>query len=157
MAYVALKSFDAPGGGKRRPGDVVPEAANWPNPQPWINAGWVKWVADSEISGDRWKDYDKFAGGRAVPSGPAPVARKGGEPAKAAAKPAEDTTRPGLESAVLAADERKRAPEPAAKPTKKELSSHTKDELIELAEGQGIAVDSSMSKSEIIEAILDAS
>ena len=94
MAYVALKSFDAPGGGKRRPGDVVPEAANWPNPQPWINAGWVKWVADSEISGDRWKDYDKFAGGRAVPSSPAPVV-SGGKPAtKAAAKP--DDTKPSV-------------------------------------------------------------
>lgn len=148
MAYVALKTFDGPGGVKRRPGDVVPEAITWPNPQPWINAGWVKWVSDSEISGDRWKDYDKYAGGRAVGGGPAGVARVAAPAAAPAAAAKPDDTKP---SVVV--------PPAVSHPklTKKELASHTKDELGELAEKRGVAVSSSMSKSDIIEAILDAS
>jgi hypothetical protein len=135
MPYIALKTFDAPGGGKRRPGDVVPEAETWRNPQAWIGSHHVKWVSDDEIENGRWRHYEAFAGGRAV--APSAVAAA---PAKPAAKPA-IAPAPPLEQPKL---------------TKRDLSTKTKDELIEIAEGLGVSVDPSMLKSEIIGAILDA-
>lgn len=66
MPYIALKTFDGPGGVKRRPGDVVPEAASWKNPQPWVNSGHVKFVSDAEVKGGRWSHYEAYAGAGAI-------------------------------------------------------------------------------------------
>jgi len=66
MPYIALKTFDGPGGVKRRPGDIVPEASTWKNPKPWENSGHVKFVSDAEIKGGRWMHYESFAGAGAI-------------------------------------------------------------------------------------------
>jgi len=82
MPYIALKTFDGPGGTKRRPGEVVPEASSWKNPQPWVNSGHVRFVSDAEIKGGRWMHYETYAGAGAVraPPSPEPKPTKAPEP-----------------------------------------------------------------------------
>lgn len=48
MGYVALKPLEL-SGAVRHVGQLVPEAATWPNLRAWINQGYVAQVADHEV------------------------------------------------------------------------------------------------------------
>jgi hypothetical protein len=151
MAYIALKVFDAPGGGKRRPGDVVPEASTWRDPQPWVNKNWVKWVADDEIVDGRWLHYEAYAGGRA--SAPVTFSAR----AHASAKQAHASAKQAVTQEIAAPLSQEAAVESAVPGlTKDELSAMTKHDLLELAEQRGVVVKAAQPKAEVIQAILDA-
>lgn len=48
MAYVALQPMGTSAGREVGPGDVLPEATQWPNLRSWVNRGFIAYVEDGK-------------------------------------------------------------------------------------------------------------
>ena len=132
MVYKALRAMSVPaeGGGTRqvKPGDPVPEAANWKRLRAWIERGWI-------TDEDGYK-IDPFSG--------KPSQRVIGKPKAAPAKAPEPPPAPApMEE-----------PEEDGPLTEAELLKLSKGEL--KAAADSIGVDSSGTKADLVEAILAA-
>jgi Rho termination factor, N-terminal domain len=125
----------------RQPGDPVPEAEGWPNPNAWIKRGYIRYV------------------GEGVP--PVGVERAKHRPPRAVT--ADDLRARGLpvpahlENAKSAPVAAPAAKEPAeiASLDEESLQGMKKNELLRLAEELGLGLTHHSSKDDIIAAILD--
>lgn len=61
MTYVALKPLRV-GGQRREPGELVPEAADWPRVSAWLDQGRIAAVAKAAVDADQLKlAEDRYA------------------------------------------------------------------------------------------------
>lgn len=147
--YIALRCFEGRHGKKYRAGDAVPEALEWHNPVVWERSGAIRWVPDNEIENGRWRQYSNYAAGSAVPSAPespaAPVVET---------KPAPVVSVPVVETKPAPAAAPK-VEEKASKLDRAKLLMLPREDLVSVAEETaGVAIDSSMTKEEIVDTLL---
>lgn len=156
--HKALRSFKVTGNNGQtrivKPGDAVPEAATWKNPEVWVRRRWI-----TDANGNTY-DGRHFVTGKTRTvdvvnvQGPPPAAKPAGRvgPMRAGSRP------------EPAGDVGPTSPEPAAPATTApdaakcyegaELKRMTKADVVTVAESMGLAVDGT--KDDIIDSILEA-
>lgn len=144
MSYTLLRSMKVKtADGRvelRQPGDKVPEAATWRDPGVWVKRGYIK-----PDSGD--VAYSMHSRGKKNKS-------RSATPEEIA----ERETRKEKRKAEKVAKEVESEPINAydAEEIEKQLKELSKHDLMSLAEGNGIQMDPSAKKADIIQALLDA-
>lgn len=89
MGWIARKPIERPDGGLAQPGDPVPFAADWLNPQRWADHGYIEWVEDEPPKKEKTPAAPKVA---VAPPAEKPAPRKRAAAKKTAAKsPAKKT------------------------------------------------------------------
>lgn len=134
MTYVALKPLRV-GGKRREPGQLVPEAADWPRRSAWVDQGKIAPVPKTMVDADELeaaeKAYAELAKANKAQEAPSDEVPDGGEPAGD----------PGEE------------PVPSEPLTREEALGLPKEELKLIAGEQGVEVDGRWSVEKIVQVL----
>lgn len=153
MSFVALRpmkvqkadgSYD-----NRKPGDAIPEAATWPNLGNWIKRGYIK-PKDGKAA------YGQDRGARKPMRAVTPEDLAKWEAQKTAREQGTIEEGPGFTGDTTPGQVAGGIEDSSGGYTDEQLDGMKKAELLELAEGLGLDIDSHESKATIAQAILDA-
>lgn len=144
MTYVALKPLRV-GGKRREPGELVPEAADWPRVSAWVDQGRITAVPESMV------DADSLAAAKQAYADRIEAKKVQEEPpvelSEENAPDEGDDTSEEEEAAETGSDEAEEELTP------EKASELSKEELRELAEEQGVELDGRWSVEKMVQVL----